>query len=83
MQTNIRKWGNSAGAIIPSAALAKAGFEIGDKVEVEAIEGQIVVRSVTPNYTLDELLAATPASSIELNNEDRAWLNAKPVGKEI
>ena len=33
MHTNIRKWGNSAGTIIPAAILQEAGLEIGDALD--------------------------------------------------
>ncbi len=32
--------------------------------------------------TLNDLLAGTPQERLVINEEDRAWLNAKPVGKE-
>jgi len=35
------------------------------------------------SFTLDELMKAYPAGEVELSEEDRAWLNMKPVGKEI
>ena len=83
MQTNIRKWGNSAGAIIPAAALAKAGIALGDKVDVIAEDGQITIKSKSPEYTLESLLNATPAEATELSEEDREWLNMQSVGKEV
>ncbi|WP_202305588.1 AbrB/MazE/SpoVT family DNA-binding domain-containing protein [Dryocola clanedunensis] len=82
MKTLIRKWGNSAGAIIPVAVLDRAGMKLGDKVEIEAVEGGILLRAAKPVYTLEQLLAQSPEGSFELDDEDREWLNAKPVGKE-
>ena len=83
MHTNIRKWGNSAGTIIPAPALAKAGLKLGDMVNVEASEGQIIIKQATPSYTLADLLKATLEKSIALNEEDREWLRDSPVGKEL
>ena len=83
MQTNIRKWGNSAGAIIPAAALAKAGIALGDSVEVIAEDGQITIKSRTPEYTLDALLEATPSEAVKRSDEDNAWLEMPSVGKEL
>jgi antitoxin component of MazEF toxin-antitoxin module len=83
MQTNIRKWGNSAGAIIPAAALAKAGIALGDSVDVVAEDGQITIKSKSPEYTLEALLDATPAKATTLSKEDREWLDMKSVGREI
>lgn len=35
------------------------------------------------SYTLEELLAGSTRDSLQLNDEDKQWLNAVPVGKEI
>lgn len=83
MHSTIRKWGNSAGAIIPAAALAKSGLHLNENVEVEAVEGQIIIKQSTPTYSLDELLKATPPGAIELDDSDREWLHDSPVGKEL
>ena len=83
MHTNIRKWGNSAGTIIPAPALAKAGLKLGDTVNVEASEGQIIIKQATPSYTLAELLKATSEESIQVDDSDREWLHDSPVGKEL
>lgn len=83
MQTNIRKWGNSAGAIIPAAALAQAGIAMGDAVEVIVKAGQITFKQAAPEYTLDQLLSASPRGSFDLDEHDREWLQDSPVGKEL
>ena len=82
MRTNIRKWGNSAGAIIPAAALAKSGLKLGECVDIIAEDGQITIKTRTPEYSLDDLLAATPASAVKLTDEDKEWLGDSPVGQE-
>ncbi|MBV1920508.1 MAG: hypothetical protein KUG73_07475 [Pseudomonadales bacterium] len=82
MQTNIRKWGNSAGAILPAAALIKAGIALGDTVEVNVCDGQITLKQASPKYSLEQLLKASPASKVKLDDEDREWINETPVGKE-
>lgn len=82
MQTSIRKWGNSAGAIIPAAILKKAGLEMNDQLEIEVVDGRIVLRPAAPSYTLADLLKASPKGALMMDAEDRQWLNAAPVGKE-
>jgi antitoxin MazE/antitoxin ChpS len=82
MQTSIRKWGNSAGAIIPAAILKKAGLEMNDQLEIEVVDGRIVLRPAAPSYTLADLLKARPEGALMMDAEDRQWLNAAPVGKE-
>ena len=83
MRTNIRKWGNSAGAIIPAAALAKAGIALGDSVDVIAEDGRITIKSKSPEYSLEALLDATPAEAVERSEEDNAWLDMPSIGKEF
>lgn len=82
MQTSIRKWGNSAGAIIPASILKKAGLEMNDQLEIEVVDGRIVLRPAAPSYTLADLLKASPEGALMMDAEDRQWLNAAPVGKE-
>ena len=83
MHTNIRKWGNSAGTIIPAPVLAEAGLSLGDTVDIEVVDSMIVIRQVAPTYTLDELLMASPNEAMILDDEDKAWLHLEPVGKEF
>jgi len=83
MKTRIRKWGNSAGAIIPSSALARAGLALGDHVDMVAENGMITIKTPTPRYSLDELLDATPAESTSISEEDRNWLDCTAAGREL
>jgi hypothetical protein len=41
------------------------------------------LRRVLPQYTLDELLAQRDFSKPMVTDEDRAWLDVEPVGREI
>jgi len=36
----------------------------------------------TPEYTLEELLMKSPAGSFTLTDDDKEWLQIKPLGKE-
>ena len=81
LRTSIRKWGNSAGTILPAPALARAGFQLGDALDIEASDGQIVIKQASSSYTLQQLLDATPPESVVLEDEDSQWLNSS-VGKE-
>ncbi|EED31203.1 SpoVT / AbrB like domain protein [gamma proteobacterium NOR5-3] len=83
MHTKIRKWGNSAGAIIPAPVLAEVGIDLGDAVDIEAVDGTILIKQVAPSYTLDELLKACPQEAVTLNVDEKAWLRDAPVGKEL
>ena len=64
MKTNIRKWGNSAGAIIPVPMLDAAGIALGDKVNIEAKAGKLVMTLVDEPMTLENLLADSPKRAL-------------------
>jgi len=82
MQTKIRKWGNSAGTIIPAHVLTEVGLGLGDTADIEAVNGTIVIKQVAPSYTLDALLKASPEESLSLDDEDKHWLRDGAVGNE-
>ena len=63
MKTNIRKWGNSAGTIIPVPMLDAAGIALGDKVNIEAKAGALIITLVDEPMTLEDLLADSPKKS--------------------
>ena len=70
MKTNIRKWGNSAGTIIPVPMLDAAGIALGDKVNIEARAGTLVITLVDEPMTLEDLLADSPKKSFSRILED-------------
>lgn len=56
MRSTVQKWGNSLGVRIPKAIAEAAEVREGSVVEVEAVEGGIVVRPTAPRYELSDLL---------------------------
>ncbi len=84
METIIRKFGNSKGAIIPAALLKELDLDVNHKVDAKVEDGRLVIVPIieTPKYTLDELLAQSPAESVALSDEDKEWLNSPTVGIE-
>jgi antitoxin component of MazEF toxin-antitoxin module len=82
MHTNIRKWGNSAGTIIPAAVLQEAGLEIGDTLDAQVVEGKVILSPLERELTLEELLAGSPKENLSITDEDREWLDAPAVGRE-
>ena len=83
MKTNIRKWGNSAGTIIPVPMLDAAGIALGDKVNIEAKAGTLIMTLVDEPMTLGDLLADSPIKSFRILEEDQNWIDAKSSGREI
>ena len=54
-QAVIGKWGNSLALRLPSAVVDAAQVRDGERVNVEARDGNIVIRRAIPQFTLEEL----------------------------
>ncbi len=80
----IKKWGNSLATRIPKAIVESVGLQLDQKVNVEAVDGKIVITPVkTKEYSLKDLLNQCETETMKLDREDEEWLNSPPVGKEI
>jgi antitoxin ChpS len=81
--TNLRKVGGSVMLAVPPAILDLLHLQAGATVSLDVDDGRLVIEPQSrPRYSLDDLLAQCDASA-ELTAEDRAWLDAKPVGNEL
>jgi len=81
--TNLRKVGGSVMLAVPPAILDQLNLKAGATVGL-AVEGQrlILQPQAKPRYTLEELLAASDYSQ-PMSAEDREWIDAPPVGREL
>ncbi|HSX51010.1 MAG TPA: AbrB/MazE/SpoVT family DNA-binding domain-containing protein [Cellvibrio sp.] len=84
MLTQVRKIGNSAGAIIPAPVLKELKLREGDSIDVSIVDNCIVIKPTheKPRYTLDELLKKCNPNAPK-NKESDAWESITPVGNEI
>ncbi len=81
--TNLRRVGGSIMLAVPPALLELLELGVGAKVDIDVQNGRLVVQPRTrPRYSLDELLAQCEDAESP-SAEDRAWMDAKPVGKEL
>ena len=81
--TNLRKVGGSIMLAVPPAILDLLHLHAGTTVGLAVDHGRLVVEpTLRKRYSLDELLAQCDASA-EVSAEDLAWLDSKPVGKEL
>ena len=83
MKTNIRKWGNSLGTIIPAPMLNEAGIALGDRVNIEAQTGQLVMTLMDEPMMLEDLLAGSPNKGFKVLEEDQVWMDSSLSGCEI
>jgi antitoxin ChpS len=63
--------------------LDATGIGLGDKVNIEAKAGTLVMTLVDEPMTLEDLLADSPKKSFRVLEEDQDWIDAKPTGREI
>lgn len=81
--TNLRKVGGSVMLAVPPAMLDQLHLKVGATVGL-AVDGESLILKPhpKPHYTLDELIAKCDYSQPMLP-EDREWLDAPPVGREL
>lgn len=81
--TNLRKVGGSVMLAVPPALLDVLNLQAGAKVSLAIDNGLLVVKpEPRPGYTMAELLAVSDYSQPQ-PPEDREWVNAPAVGKEL
>ena len=54
-QVIIGKWGMNLAIRLPGDVVKAAGLSDGDPVEIEAHDGDIIIRPAIPHFTLEEL----------------------------
>ena len=81
--TYLRKVGGSVMLAVPPALLDLLQLGVGAAVDIGVESGRLIIQPrARPMYTLDQLLAE--CSEIDApSDEDRAWIDAKPVGEEL
>ncbi len=84
MQTTIRKFGNSKGAIIPARLLKSVGLDVNDKLHISVEDGRIIIEPlVKKNYSLNALLDDCRAVDMSLTDDEKVWLRSDGVGNEV
>jgi antitoxin MazE len=56
-QATVGRWGKSLAIRLPGEIAKAAGISDGERVEIEARDGDIVIRPTAPRFTLQELFA--------------------------
>jgi antitoxin ChpS len=81
--TNLRKVGGSVMLAVPPAVLDMLQLRAGATVALVVDGGRLIVEPLARRrYTLDELLAQCDQVA-EPAQEDREWLDARPLGREL
>lgn len=67
MATTIQKWGNSLAVRIPKAFADEVGLEYGTVIELQIVDGQLVIKLIEkPIYELNALLAQVTDDNLHL-----------------
>ncbi len=82
MRVTIKKWGNSAGMVIPGAVMKELGLKPGQSMEAHVTNNQLVLTPVSKQYSLEALLAQCDMSAPEIS-EQEVWGSSKPAGDEV
>ncbi len=82
MRVAIKKWGNSAGMIIPAPVLEQLHLQVGQELVAEIRGDELILKSGKRKYTLAELIAkcdpeAPPASDMAI------WQGSDQKGNEV
>ena len=77
MQVLLSKWGNSLGLRLPKALTAEIGVAEGQKVEVRAEGGRIIVEPVRAPLTWEKMLENMDHDALH-----EAWDWGEDVGRE-
>jgi len=76
----VKKWGDDLVVILPPELRQELHLSEGSRLEMQPDQGGVKVRR--SKYTLKELLDQCDFS-LPMSDEDRAWDQMKPVGREI
>ncbi|MFA7241222.1 MAG: antitoxin [Sulfuricellaceae bacterium] len=80
----LRSLGGSVVMTLPKQILGLMHLDAGNQVAVSVENGRLVVEPQRkPRYTLAALLAQCNDENMALSADERAWLDAPPVGKEV
>ncbi|WP_420446911.1 AbrB/MazE/SpoVT family DNA-binding domain-containing protein [Candidatus Poriferisodalis sp.] len=78
--TTMRQVGGSVMLAVPPALLDVIGVRAGSTVDLDIDDGRLIVAPRRrPRYTLDELIAQSDPAAPD---DERAWIDGAPVGRE-
>lgn len=79
----VRQSGGANIVSIPKAIVKTLGLHVGSKLDLTIVDNRIVLTPVTEELTLEDLLEGSPKECFSMTDEDREWVNARPMGKEV
>jgi len=81
--TNLRKVGGSVMMALPPTLLDVLQLKVGATVGIAVADGRLVIDpQPKPQYTLEALLAKSDFTQ-DQTSQEREWVDAPPVGREL
>jgi antitoxin MazE len=77
MQVEVVKWGNSSAVRLPAAAMKDLQIALGDRLELETVDGHIVLKPAAKAYNLKDMV-----DQINAQNQHELVDFGAPVGRE-
>lgn len=78
----LRQVGGSLSFAVPPSIRETLGLAPGAVLDVEADHGVLVAKPARAKYTIDELIARCDLT-VPYTDEEREWIDAPAVGREI
>ncbi|NOQ37078.1 MAG: AbrB/MazE/SpoVT family DNA-binding domain-containing protein [Methylococcaceae bacterium] len=82
-QVVIRQSGGANIISLPKVILNTLDLHVGSNLELSLKDNKIVLSPIKTEPTLEEILMGSPKEALALAEEDKQWLNAPAMGKEI
>lgn len=79
--TRLSVSGDEITILVPADIRAQLDLQDGARVSVGVDNGRLTIKPM-PRYSLEKMVAQC-GPDIERTAEDREWLDAKPMGREI
>jgi len=79
----VRQSGGANIVSIPKAIVQSLGLHVGSKLDLSINKNRIILTPISDELSLDELLKGSPKECFKITDEDREWIDVKPVGKEV
>ena len=77
-QATVGRWGRNLAVRIPGEIASAAGIREGQRVEIAAQDGEVVIRPAAPRFTLEELFRGKSAEEWR-----RAYAGAYDWGPDV
>lgn len=81
---SIRQSGGANIVSIPKTIVQMLGLGVGSTLDLTVEDNRIVLTPIVEDeLSLESLLKGSPKECFSIIEEDREWINVKPVGREV